>query len=113
MVGERIKELRIKKGLSLRKLATLSDVALSNLSTIESNKVSPSANTLDKLSVALGVNTSDFFNDDIIDINAKKEVLILDLIRTLVKEGIIKDETNIPIETLELLVRTIQILKGN
>lgn len=54
-VGERIRELRQQKGLSLRKLAGMSGVSPSLLSQVETCKVDPSLSTLRKIASALDV----------------------------------------------------------
>lgn len=58
MVGETIKKYRIKKGLSLSKLAELADVEKSYLSSIE-RKIyfHPSMQFLEKISPVLGIST--------------------------------------------------------
>jgi transcriptional regulator with XRE-family HTH domain len=54
-VGSRIRLLRGEKGLSLRKVATLSGMSPSLLSQIETGKVNPSLSTLRKIAQALDV----------------------------------------------------------
>ncbi len=53
--GQRIKIYREKRGLSLRKLAGMSDISPSMLSQIESGKVDPSLSTLRKIAISLDV----------------------------------------------------------
>jgi transcriptional regulator with XRE-family HTH domain len=60
-VGNRVRELRIKAGLSIRSLAEASNLNVNTLSMIENNKSSPSVSTLQQLAVALGVHLSAFF----------------------------------------------------
>jgi transcriptional regulator with XRE-family HTH domain len=60
-VGNRVRELRTKAGLSIRALAEASNLNVNTLSMIENNKSSPSVSTLQQLAVALGVHLSAFF----------------------------------------------------
>ena len=55
MVGERIKETRENKGISVRKLAAMVEVSASLISQIETGKVDPSLSTLRKIAIALDV----------------------------------------------------------
>ena len=60
-VGERLRELRSERDLSLRALAELSGLNVNTLSMIENGKTSPSVSTLQQLSNALGIPISVFF----------------------------------------------------
>ena len=62
-VGEKIKELREKKGLSLKDLADLTGFSTALLSQMENHLVSPSHGTIIKLAKALGVKVGDFLGD--------------------------------------------------
>jgi len=96
-VGANIRKIRIAKRLSLRKLATLADVSSSAINEIELGKSKASVVTLDKLSVALKCNQSDFFDDNYkVIINTKEEVhsFTIKLIQDLLKEGVISDTEN-------------------
>ncbi len=62
-VGEKIKELRAKKGLSLKDLADLTGFSTALLSQMENHLVSPSLGTLIKLSRTLGVRVGDFWGE--------------------------------------------------
>ena len=53
-VGQRLRDLRATRGLSLRALAEASGVTASALSQIENGKNSPSVSTLKKILTALG-----------------------------------------------------------
>ena len=61
-VGLRLKQLREERNISMRGLATKSGLSANALSMIERGKTSPSVSTLYKLSDALGVPITDFFN---------------------------------------------------
>jgi transcriptional regulator with XRE-family HTH domain len=60
-IGDRLRELRTARGLSLRALAEGSGVTASALSQIENGKNSPSVSTLKKVLAALGTTLGEFF----------------------------------------------------
>ncbi len=60
-VGDRLRELREARNISMRTLATKSGLSANALSMIERGKTSPSVSTLYKLSDALGVSITAFF----------------------------------------------------
>lgn len=60
-VGERLRELRQQKNLSVRALAAHSGLAINTLSMIENGKTSPSVSTLQILARALDVPIATFF----------------------------------------------------
>ena len=60
-IGERLRELREARNISMRALATKSGLSANALSMIERGKVSPSVSTLYKLADALGVSITAFF----------------------------------------------------
>jgi transcriptional regulator with XRE-family HTH domain len=62
-VGEKIKELREKKGLSLKELADLTGFSTALLSQVENHLVSPSLGTMIKLANALGVRVGDLLGE--------------------------------------------------
>ena len=62
-VGEKIKELREKKGLSLKDLADLTGFSTALLSQMENHLVSPSLGTIIKMARALGVRVGDFLGE--------------------------------------------------
>ena len=61
-VGERLRRLRQRAGLSQRKLAELAQVSNATVSLIEADKVSPSVSALRQILAALGVGIGDFFS---------------------------------------------------
>ncbi|MCB0052501.1 MAG: cupin domain-containing protein [Caldilinea sp.] len=61
LVGQRMRELRSARGLSIRALAEASGLAVNTLSLIENGKISPSVSTLHRAATALGVVITDFF----------------------------------------------------
>jgi transcriptional regulator with XRE-family HTH domain len=62
-VGERIKELRERKGLSLKEVADLTGFSTALLSQMENHLVSPSLGTIVKLARALTVKVGDFLGE--------------------------------------------------
>ena len=63
-IGERLRELREARNISMRALATRSGLSANALSMIERSKASPSVSTLYKLADALGVSITSFFGSD-------------------------------------------------
>jgi transcriptional regulator with XRE-family HTH domain len=72
-VGERLRELREARNISMRALAARSGLSANALSMIERGRASPSVSTLYKLADALGVSITSFFGSDI----EKKQVIFL------------------------------------
>ena len=101
MVGERIKELRLESGKSLRGLAKIADISTTTLSDVENNKTNPSVVVLEKLAIALDVEVGVFFG-------AKETKRIksytIEMIEQLLEEKIIKDPDNIPPEIIDLII---------
>lgn len=60
-VGPRVRELRERRGLTLRALADLSGLSVNAVSLIERGQSSPTVSTLHRLAAALGVRIVDFF----------------------------------------------------
>ena len=67
LVGQRIRELRTKKELSLRALAELSGLSTNAISLIERGDNSPTVSSLHGLASALGVQITAFFETHIDD----------------------------------------------
>lgn len=63
-IGNRIKQLRNKHGLTLEELASRTELTKGFLSQLERNLTSPSINTLQDLAEALGVNLETFFREE-------------------------------------------------
>ena len=64
LVGKRLRELRVRKGYSLRELANHSGLSINTLSLIENGKSSPSVSTLQQLALALTVPIAVFFETE-------------------------------------------------
>jgi transcriptional regulator with XRE-family HTH domain len=60
-VGEHVRRLRERSGLSLRALAARTDFSPSFISQLEHGQVSPSIHSMEKIASALGVTLSAFF----------------------------------------------------
>jgi len=60
-VGQRLRDLRNERGLSIRALAEKSQLNVNTLSMIENGKTSPSVATLQQLAFALGTPLTSFF----------------------------------------------------
>ena len=61
-IGSKIKELRIRNGLTLEELASRSELTKGFLSQLERDLTSPSISTLEDILEALGTNLSEFFH---------------------------------------------------
>jgi len=72
-VGERLRELREARNISMRTLAARSGLSANALSMIERGKASPSVSTLYKLADALGISITSFFATEI----ERKQVVYL------------------------------------
>jgi len=73
-VGEKVREIRNEKKLSLRQLAAMTDMNHAYLSRIENGKVQPSVESLIKIAKALGCDVADFFEKKMeVDDELKKE----------------------------------------
>ena len=60
-VGDRIRELRGVRGISIRKLAVRTAFSASFISQVENGQASPSIHSLERLAEALGVTLGEFF----------------------------------------------------
>ncbi len=60
-VSQRLRQLRLENGLSIRALAEASGLSANTLSLIENGKISPSVSTLHRAANALGVPIMSFF----------------------------------------------------
>ena len=62
-IGEKIKKLRLARGLTQEELAERTDLSRSFISQLESDKTSPSIDTLETILRALGTDLKHFFSD--------------------------------------------------
>jgi transcriptional regulator with XRE-family HTH domain len=72
-VGNRLRQLREGRKISMRALAQMSGLSANALSMIERGKTSPSVSTLYRLADALGVPVTDFFSPE----SSRKKVVFL------------------------------------
>lgn len=63
-VIDRFLKTRKEKGFSVLRLSTESGISRSHIYYIETKKVSPSIDTLEKLATAMGIELKDFFVDN-------------------------------------------------
>lgn len=63
-IGRQLCQMRIRNHLSIRALAEMSEISVNTLSLIENGKTSPSVSTLQRLSVALRIPITAFFEVD-------------------------------------------------
>ena len=63
-IGQKIKQLRLERGLNLQDLANTTGLTKGYLSKVENSKKAPPVSTLLTLAKALGVNISTIFSDD-------------------------------------------------
>ena len=63
-IGNKIRELRTRKGLTLEELASRSELTKGFLSQLERDLTSPSIDSLSDILEALGTNLSEFFQED-------------------------------------------------
>ncbi len=80
MIGGRIKDIRMTKGLTQEALAEKTDINSKYLSSIERGKENPTLYTLIKLSESLDVNLSDIFHQIEIEDPAKRKALLISLL---------------------------------
>jgi transcriptional regulator with XRE-family HTH domain len=75
-IGEKLREVRQEKKMSLRELAAQADISASMLSQIETGKVFPSVRSLYDIATALGV-TVDYFFPEQENQNGKAETVLV------------------------------------
>ncbi len=61
--GAKLKELRLKKGLTLEQLAFEADIELSQVHRVEKGKVNPTLTTLIAIAKGLGVKLSELLSE--------------------------------------------------
>lgn len=61
--GERLKTLRLTKGLTLEQLAFEADIELSQVHRVEKGKINPTLTTLIALSKGLGISLADLVGE--------------------------------------------------
>lgn len=91
-LGERIRQIRTQRDLTLQKLAGMSGLTISFLSQVERDVVSPSVESLRKLARALGTKVGAFFEEE-----ERKE---LTLIRQAQRTRLVNEKNHSTVETL-------------
>ncbi len=76
-LGKRIKELRTKKGLLQKELATLASITQKSLSTYESELATPDANVLKRLADSLQTTTDYLVGSASVELNNPDYVTLL------------------------------------
>ncbi len=131
MIGEKIKEIRKQKKLSLRTISTIAGISPSTLSDIENGRRSGNIDTLEKIANALGVNQKAFFENspyisqnrleilpspmELIstDVNAEAipeyKSITADLIKNIIYSNIIEDPNNIPDYVIEAIIASLKM----
>lgn len=64
MLGEKIKQIRLGKGMTIKDVTEKANITRSLLSQIENNKANPSINSLMAIAQAMGTPIASFFDDD-------------------------------------------------
>ncbi|GIF71439.1 helix-turn-helix domain-containing protein [Asanoa siamensis] len=62
-IGDRLRQARLDRGMTVRGLARLVDTSASLISQIETGKSNPSVSTLYAITAALGISVEDIFSD--------------------------------------------------
>lgn len=93
MIGKRIQDLRIKRGMSLSELAERAGVAKSYLSAIERMiQVNPSIQVLEKLASVLGIPVQQLLIDESVADENTIDPEWFELAREAMQSGISKEE---------------------
>lgn len=116
-IGERIKLLREKIGMSQAELAKKANIAQSSISYIESGGKSPSLETLECICNGLGISLSELlYDEDKADYNNSNDE-VNDILETLHKRPEMKTLFSISKkatkEDIERTIKIIEALKGN
>jgi len=95
-IGNRLKQLREAKGLTVNKLSNMAGLSQSFVREIELNKKQPTVDSLEFLCGALSITIKDFFDDGVIgtimenetikaiyELNDQQRASLLDFIKTL------------------------------
>ena len=74
-IGERVRELRVKAGLSQEQLALRAEITPAYLGLIERNLKNPTVKIIEQLCNSLSVSLSEFFNTDSVPYNTLDNTL--------------------------------------
>ena len=61
LLGQRIRDIRTAKNLSMQALANMAEIELSQIARIETAKINPKVSTLFRIARALEISPSEFF----------------------------------------------------
>jgi XRE family transcriptional regulator, master regulator for biofilm formation len=91
MVGEGIKSIREKKGITINELAQKAQISKSYISSIERDiQKNPSINVLEKIAAALGISLDILLDHGTKDINLEEEWV--QLLKEAIGQGLTKEE---------------------
>ena len=83
-IGERIRQIRKSKGLSIYKLSQETGISQNHISNLELGRRKPSVETLKRLIVPLGITMSELFNEsNEVSILSENERELIENYRTL------------------------------
>ena len=85
-LGERIQELREKKGLTRYRLTQITGISGHHIKGIEEGTRQPTIDTLEKMIVPLGITLAELFNDGDATYLSDKEKQLIENFRTLSNE---------------------------
>ncbi|MCT1904343.1 helix-turn-helix domain-containing protein [Oceanobacillus sojae] len=93
MIGEKIKQLRKEKRMSLSELAEKAGVAKSYLSSIERNLQSnPSIQFIEKISQVLDVSVNDLINDNNTIVETELDSEWMKIVKEAMESGVSKEQ---------------------
>ena len=93
LIGEKIKQLRNEKDLSISELADRAGVAKSYLSSIERNiQSNPSIQFMEKISQVLGVSVNELLREDASNVTEDLDDEWLEIVQGAMNSGISKTE---------------------
>ncbi|WP_339231060.1 helix-turn-helix domain-containing protein [Oceanobacillus sp. FSL K6-2867] len=93
MIGEKIKQLRKEKRMSISELAEKVGVAKSYLSSIERNLQSnPSIQFIEKISQVLGVSVNDLINDNNSIVETELDSEWMKIVKEAMESGVSKEQ---------------------
>jgi|SRR5690625_435505 len=93
LIGEKIKQLRNEKDLSISELADRAGVAKSYLSSIERNiQSNPSIQFMEKISQVLGVTVNELLRDDLSNATEDLDDEWLEIVQEAMNSGVSKSD---------------------
>ncbi len=93
LIGEKIKQLRKEKRMSISELAEKAGVAKSYLSSIERNLQSnPSIQFIEKISHVLGVSVNDLINDNNSIVETELDSEWMKIVKEAMESGVSKEQ---------------------